>query len=201
MALDYSLPVAAGRFNFHVDGVYMSSMYYTPWNDLPPSNMSVTPSQWEANARISYRPTDGNFEIGVWGSTDFAGTYKEVDPYVSLTSGKFKFLFTDYNWNFDRANYFNYQNDETGHRLEGTIGYLGSEVLPINITWNTMFYGYDKNTDNEQAYSTYIELGYSKGPASFFFGFTPWASYYNNYGITAFYPGAEKKSSPLELAI
>ncbi len=67
LALDYSLPTAAGRFDFHVDGVYMSSMYYTPWNDLPPSNLSVTPSQWEANARIGYRPTEGNFEIAVWG--------------------------------------------------------------------------------------------------------------------------------------
>jgi len=67
LALDYSLPIAAGRFDFHVDGVYMSSMYYTPWNDLPPSNLSVTPSQWEANARIGYRPTEGNFEIAVWG--------------------------------------------------------------------------------------------------------------------------------------
>ena len=34
--------------------------------------------------------TKGNFEIGVWGSTDFVGSYKEVDPYVSLTAGQFK---------------------------------------------------------------------------------------------------------------
>jgi iron complex outermembrane receptor protein len=67
MALDYSLPVGGGRVGFHVDGVYMTSMYYTPWNDLPPSNLSVTPSQWEANARIGYRPTGGNFEIAAWG--------------------------------------------------------------------------------------------------------------------------------------
>jgi iron complex outermembrane receptor protein len=67
LALDYSMPVSGGHIGFHVDGVYMSSMYYTPWNDLPPSNLSVTPSQWEANARIGYRPTDGNFEIAVWG--------------------------------------------------------------------------------------------------------------------------------------
>jgi len=43
--------------------------------------------------------TKGNFEIGVWGSTDFVGSYKEVDPYVSLSSGQFKFVVTDYNWN------------------------------------------------------------------------------------------------------
>jgi len=140
--------------------------------------------------------TKGNFEIGVWGSTDFTGSYKEVDPYISLTASQFKFLATDYNWNFDNANYFNYKNSETGHRFEGTIGYIGPETLPISITWNTMFYGLDKksNDSTKQAYSTYIELGYSKGAASFFFGFTPWASYYNNYGITSFDPTASKKT-------
>jgi hypothetical protein len=140
--------------------------------------------------------TKGKFEIGVWGSTDFIGSYKEIDPYISLTSGQLKFAVTDYCWNFDQANYFNYKNSETGHRLEGTIGFTGPNFLPISIIWNTLFYGLDKKSNNstKQAYSTYIELGYSKGPASFFFGFTPWASYYNNYGTTAFDPEAAKKS-------
>ena len=140
--------------------------------------------------------TKGKFEIGVWGSTDFIGSYKEVDPYISLTSGQLKFAVTDYCWNFDKANYFNYKNSETGHMFEGTIGFTGPSTFPISVTWNTLFYGFDKkSTDStKQAYSTYIELGYSKGPASFFFGFTPWASYYNNYGKTAFDPEAAKKS-------
>jgi hypothetical protein len=140
--------------------------------------------------------TKGNFEIGVWGSTDFVGSYKEVDPYVSLTSGQLKFAVTDYNWNFDQANYFNLKNSETRHRVEGTIGFTGSKAFPISITWNTMFYGLDKKSSDStrQAYSTYIELGYTKGAASFFFGFTPWASYYNNYGVTAFDLTATKKA-------
>lgn len=148
----------------------------------------------------NFQPTiayvKGNFEIGVWGSTNFVGNYKEVDPYVSLTSKLFKFTVTDYNWNFGRANYFNYNNSQTGHRIEGSIGFTGTKELPISISWNTMFYGFDKKfTDStKQAYSTYIELGYSKGPASFFFGFTPWTGYYNNYGETAFDPGASKKT-------
>lgn len=140
--------------------------------------------------------TKGNFEIGVWGSTDFTGSYKEVDPYVSLNSKLFKFTLTDYDWNFGRANYFNYSNNQTGHRFEGSIAFNGTKEFPVSIAWNTMFYGYDKkSTDStKQAYSTYIELGYSKGPVSYFFGFTPWAGYYNNYGNTAFDPAASKKS-------
>src|SRR5450759_5694815 len=128
--------------------------------------------------------TKGRFEIGIWGSTDFIGSYKEVDPYISFTAGHLKLTVTDYNWNFDKANYFNYRNSETGHRFEGSIGFTGPETMPISITWNTLFYGLDKKPDDStrQAYSTYIELGYSKGAASFFFGFTPWEGYYNNYG-------------------
>jgi hypothetical protein len=148
----------------------------------------------------NFQPTlafkKGNFEIGVWGSTDFVGSYKEVDPYVSLIAGQFKLVVTDYNWNFDKANYYNYKNSETGHRFEGTIGFTGTETIPISVTWNTMFYGLDKKSDDstKQAYSTYIELGYSRGAASFFLGFTPWSGYYNNYGVITFDPGAGKKT-------
>jgi hypothetical protein len=139
---------------------------------------------------------NGNFEIGVWGSTDFIGSYKELDPYISFTAGKIKLGFTDYNWSFSRADYFNYKNSETGHRLEGTIGFTGTETIPVTVTWNSMFYGFDKDPadSTKQAYSTYIELGYTRGAASFFFGFTPWAGYYNNYGTTSFDPGASKKT-------
>jgi hypothetical protein len=140
--------------------------------------------------------TKGNFEIGVWGSTDFAGSYKEVDPYVSYTKGHIKLALTDYDWNFNHSSYFNYKNSETGHMLEGTIGFIGTDAFPVSVTWNTMFYGFDKKSDDStrQAFSTYIELGYSKGVASLFLGFTPWSGYYNNYGVTNFDPGAGKKT-------
>ncbi len=148
------------------------------------------------NFQPSFSYSNGLFETGIWGSTDFIGGYKEVDPYVSLTVKEFKFVVTDYNWNFTRADYLNYRNSQTGHRFEGSIGFNGSKDLPVTITWNTLFYGFDKksNDTTKQAYSTYVELGYLKGPVSFFLGLTPWASYYNNYGITAFDPKAPKRS-------
>jgi hypothetical protein len=148
----------------------------------------------------NFQPTlayaKGNFEVGIWGTTDFIGSYKEFDPYISLIVGHLKLAFTDYNWNFSRANYFNYKNSQTGHRFEGTVGFTGSKAIPVSISWNTMFYGYDKKMDDstKQAFSTYIELGYSSGPAIFFLGITPWAGYYNNYGITTFEGGAAKKT-------
>ena len=94
--------------------------------------------------------------------------------------------------------------------FEGTIGYTGPSSFPISITWNTMFAGFDQKGNSfdaagnyvnfagadsaKQAFSTYIELGYTTGPAAFFLGFTPWSGYYNNYGLTAFDPTASKKT-------
>jgi hypothetical protein len=148
----------------------------------------------------NFQPTlayiKGKFEIGVWGSTDFVGSYKEIDPYISFIAGQFKLAVTDYNWNLDRTDYFNYKNSVTGHRIEGTIGFTGTESFPVSVTWNTVLYGFDKKSDDstKQAYSTYIEFNYAKGPVSIFLGFTPWTGYYNNYGVTAFDAGADKKS-------
>ena len=157
---------------------------------------SIATGNLTPNFQPNLAYSSGSFEIGIWGSTDFVGNYKEFDPYITLSTGHIKFAVTDYDFNFSRANYFNYKNSETGHRIEGTIGFTGVDAFPLSITWNTMLYGFDKKSDDstKQAFSTYIELGYSKGIASLFFGFTPWAGYYNNYGATNFDAGASKKT-------
>jgi hypothetical protein len=132
----------------------------------------------------------GGFEAGVWGSTDFLGSYKEVDPYLAYTVKSFRFCITDYDWTFNSTSYFNYKNSETNHILEGTIGFLGTEKFPLSVTLNTMIYGSDKKWDKEastfsskQNYSTYIELGYAFGKSSVFLGVTPSNSYYGaGYG-------------------
>jgi|WetSurMetagenome_2_1015567.scaffolds.fasta_scaffold00156_7 hypothetical protein len=191
-----------------------TSSFYIPnlkgQSDDPASHLKVTADLvslyiWRGSlATISPTPnfqptlsfTKGNFEIGVWGSTDFTGSYKELDLYVFLTTEHIKFGVTDYNWDFSQANYFNYKNSETGHRLEGTVGFTGTENFPMSVTWNTLFYGLDKDPDDStrQVYSTYVEVNYSNGPVSVFLGFTPWLGYYNNYGLTSFDPDAPGKT-------
>jgi len=139
----------------------------------------------------------GGLEVGVWGSTDFLGSYKEVDPYISYTLKTFKATFTDYDWNFkspttgNPISYFDYKNKTTGHIFEGSIAFLGTEKFPLSIAINTMIYGNDKKfsktlgaqDSSKQNYSTYIELGYTFKQFSVLLGVTPSDGYYGDgYG-------------------
>ncbi len=133
----------------------------------------------------------GGLEVGVWGSTDILGAYKEVDPYVAYTLKAFKITLTDYNWTF-KNRYFNYKKDVTDHIFEGSLAFLGTEKLPLSISLNTMFYGADKKWDKDslkfttkQNFSTYIELGYTFKQFSVLVGVTPTDGYYGDgYGKT-----------------
>jgi iron complex outermembrane receptor protein len=68
LALDYSwFAFADGRLHLHADGARVGAKFYTPFNNLPPSNLSVTDAYVESNARISFRADSGRYEVGVWG--------------------------------------------------------------------------------------------------------------------------------------
>ena len=142
----------------------------------------------------SFQPTlsylNGGLEIGVWGSTNFKGTYKEADLYVSYTFKSLKVTLTDYNWTFGKS-YFNYTDSITDHIFEVSLAYTFPETFPLTISANTMVYGADKKFDmktgtydiKKQAYSTYVELSYPYKNASFFLGITPADGYYGDgYG-------------------
>ena len=149
----------------------------------------------------NFQPTisyiHGPFEIGAWGSTDFAGTYKETDLYATLTLGTAAITINDYFFPdvsglmSPTAPYFNYDNKKTGHMLELALSYKISDQVPFSILVATMFYGADKKYDfskkafdmDKQNYSTYIELGYAFKKFSAFVGMTPANGYYGaSYG-------------------
>ncbi|MEI6060366.1 MAG: hypothetical protein WCR72_06630 [Bacteroidota bacterium] len=139
--------------------------------------------------------TKGGFEIGAWGSSDFTGSYQEADLYALYNYKNLTATITDYYWDPEWASksYFSYKNATTGHVIEGTLAYLGSNV-PLSITLATMFYGADKKNDDPVVnnYSTYFELGYSfkANDYSFdtFLGMTPADGFYGDgYGnVTGF---------------
>jgi len=145
--------------NFGVGADIVSSYV---WRGVP---QDVTNPKGTPNIQPYASYTIGGLTIGTWGSSSFTGTVKEFDLYATyVLSDLFSVTLTDYNWNFSQG-YFNY-GDGTDHVFEGTVSYAGIESFPLSASINTMFYGADlknKNEDGtggEQAYSTYVELGY-----------------------------------------
>lgn len=124
------------------------------WRGVPQEATKGTP-----NIQPYVSATAGKFTLGIWGSSSFIGNVKEFDIYATYAfSDLFSVTLTDYNWVFGQK-YFNYGSG-TDHVFEGTLSYAGVESLPLSATLNTMFYGADKKTNGDQAYSTYLELAY-----------------------------------------
>jgi len=127
--------------------------------------------------------------VGAWASTNFTGTYQEVDLYVTYEVGPFSLTVNDYCWdpNISSTPYFEYNNDKTGHIFEGSLLYTGGEKFPIKLTAATCFYGADKkwvDGKQENQYSTFIEAGYpfniSGKKLEACVGFTPEEGMYGN---------------------
>jgi len=101
----------------------------------------------------------GNYGIGAWGAytTSINAPAQEMDLYAYYTiSDIFTVTLTDYFFPTDGAanNYFEYNNDLTGHVFEGMVSFEGTEDLPLTVAAAINFYG----TDNQ---SMYFEAGYS----------------------------------------
>lgn len=138
-------------------------------------------------------------EIGAWGSTDFTGSYQEMDLYALYTYKGFTATVTDYYWDAAWASkpYFKYKNETTSHIVEGTLAYAFTKI-PLSITVATMLYGADKKyQESEDAaiknnYSTYLELKYAFEVKEYNFdatvGMTPADGFYGDgYGnVTGF---------------
>lgn len=131
-----------------------------------------------ASVQPSISLSAGGFDLGIWGSSSFEGTWREFDLYASYSVGGLSLLVTDYF--FPRnlpdgvdAGYFKLKD----HLFEGTLGYSFGESLPLSLSWNANFAGDDD-------YSSYIEASYSipAGDVSIdlILGATPWAGMYSD---------------------
>ena len=154
----------------------------------------------------SFQPTFGlsiaGFSLTAWGSTDFTGVNensglgaKEIDLTAAYTFGNTGLTLSvaDLWWAGQGAGkYFNFKSHETAHHFECAIAYsLPVAKFPLSIAWYTMFAGMDKNSHDEQAYSTYVELNYPFNvkmvDLNVTCGFTPWnAPQYltNSFAVT-----------------
>lgn len=105
----------------------------------------------------------GGLSIGAWGSVDIAGmACKELDFTIGYSVGGFSIAVTDYWWNgqseaFTKGTYF----DGETHLQEVALGYEFGESFPLSIGVATFVAGdADVKGNGDQAYSTYISLGY-----------------------------------------
>jgi hypothetical protein len=120
----------------------------------------------------------GGLEIGTWGSYSLGGVNpaQEFDLYVSYTfADMITVTLNDYFFPVEGVDYkyFNYKEEETGHILEASVSFNGTENFPISLLLAMNFYGADAkkiNDDQNSAdfnqedgiqYSTYAEIGYS----------------------------------------
>jgi len=130
------------------------------WRGIP---QDVAFPKGTPNIQPSINGTIHSFSLGIWGSGNFNGTIKEIDLYAGYQfNDYFSLTLTDYNWTFNKS-YFNY-GKETDHVLEATANYEGGANLPLTASLNTIWYGADKQSDGDQAYSTYVELSYTLAP-------------------------------------
>jgi hypothetical protein len=118
-------------------------------------------------------------EVGAWAAYSLSGsnTGQELDLYLKYTlpNEKFSFTLTDYYFPTEGNdyNYYEFNNDKTGHVIEGMISFNGTEKIPFGLTFAVNFWGADatKLGDNPShvdfnqktglQYSSYLELTYS----------------------------------------
>jgi hypothetical protein len=170
------------------------------WRGIPAYSYNNEQEVLAPNIQPTLGFVVGGFEIGAWGSSDFTGSYKEMDLYASYSYKQLTATFTDYYWDLSWLSkpYFSYQKDNTSHIFEGMLSYKGTKI-PLSISVATMLYGADKKfVDNDEEtkprnnYSTYIELGYNFKIKEFSFdalvGVTPADGLYGDgYGkVTGF---------------
>lgn len=139
-------------------GVNVMSRYV--WRGLNPggSAISIQPSL-ELNV--------GKFALGTWGafSTDNSITVQETDLYLTYNlNDAFSVTVTDYFLPDELAaedNYFEFQQDSTGHVVELAGSFNGTDKIPFTFLAAVNVWGADaKTADNKNQFSTYFELGY-----------------------------------------
>ncbi len=128
---------------------------------------------------LDFTNDKGNFSIGGWGSYSLADYYSEVDLFASYSVGNFTLAVWDYFVMTQEPNnkYFNYNKDSTYHAFEALLTFTGPESFPLELTASTFFYGYDKDANGDNYYSTYFEAAYpfkwKANNLKFFIGMTP----------------------------
>ena len=112
-------------------------------------------------------------EIGTFSSFSLDGSYKEVDLYYKVSYKSLYLMVTDYMLNVDDV--FNY-SDSTNNIIETSLGYFFK--FPLTLSYNIFIWGWDKDENDNQLYSSYIEASYLIKNINIFCGVNPYKSFY-----------------------
>lgn len=130
------------------------------WRGLQPGGSSP-------GIQPSLEFTANNFTAGTWGAFSVSNnlTVQETDLYLSYAIKEmFSVTVTDYflpDESLARNNYFEWKEDNTGHLLEASASFTGTDSIPFTFLVAVNFWGADaRNINNKKQYSTYFELGY-----------------------------------------
>ena len=113
---------------------------------------------------ISY--SVGGLTIGSWGSNSLNTTdiYQELDFFVEYSAGGASIMVYDYCWTDDNGNFNYFGKYKDTHFLELGLGYDFGEItenLPLSFNVNTILAGANRKANDDQAYSTYMEITYA----------------------------------------
>ena len=147
----YGVPLE--KSNIHI-GLDLQTKYV--WRGMEMLTENSSPVLFPS---MSY--SNGGIYAYVMGGYAMNGIYSEVDLGVSYSYKWLTIALNDYYYPTTTAAndyYFDFNNNSTGHWLEGAIT-ISPEKIPAYLLFSNFFYGADKNLAGKQAYSTYLELG------------------------------------------
>lgn len=164
------------------------------WRGLDLGGKSPSIQPW---IKLNMGSAHHSFTAGAWGAFSLAGTAnEETDLYLTYTyKNTLSITVTDYFFpglnTGTKDKYFEWGDTKTGHILEGSLTFHGTDRFPFTLLIAMNFYGNDALKNNGKIFkSKYIELGYYTRikdiDLNAFIGATPDKANINE-GETAFY--------------
>ena len=154
-------------------------MLVSAGNDVKPTNISNFSLSAELNTKYVWRGLEyGNsplmfgtlaydykgFNANVLGGYSTNGDFSEVVISASYSNKYFTFGISDFYYPSGTGledQYIEFDNHKTGHLLESYLTLRPFEKVPVWMTLSSFVYGNDKKENGKQAYSSYVELGYT----------------------------------------
>lgn len=137
---------------------------------------------FEAGGSLSL--SDG-LTAGIWNGTALNSSYKEIDFYVTWAHKGFSVCVLDYYCPKEAVfsdEFSDWHEPSTPHLIDIQLAYKLPRV-PFSVMVSTMVWGEDLDANNDNNYSTYLELGYhqviEEMNTSFILGYSPWKSFYH----------------------